>query len=191
MASKKLVARHNVPFSTSENTRLKVFREIWNVGNGKEKTYFKYSLPDSVQIFALTENNSVITISEFQPGVGKDYLHLPGETMEKGETPEETAVRGLMEETGYRTEKIELLSSILENSGWSDRLIHYVLLTGCTKVGNGESEIETRLIEPVEFWSLLMNYFLDSSQNKHGGANTLKGTALALQHLGLLKCESK
>ena len=183
--SKRLISRTEVPFAPSnENTfSLSIVKEVWETDRG-EKTYWKYSLPNTVQIFALTTEGQIIAISEFQPGVGADYLHLPGETMEQGETSLEAAVRGLLEETGYKAGSAKLLSSILENSGRSDRLVHIVLITECSKTeSEGEKEIKVVLLSPNEFWNRLMQYFVTNPDYKHGGGNTLKAATLAFSQL--------
>src|SRR3989339_291921 len=187
--SKKFLSREEVPFGPPQHTfGLRIVKEVWYDENGVRE-YWKYSLPDAVQIFGLTTEGLVVAISEFQPGVGVDYLHLPGETMEWGETPLKAAVRGLFEETGYlaETESVKLLSTILENSGRSDRLVHILLATNCKKSEHqGEKGIKTVLLSPSEFWNRLMQYFVTSPDHKHGGGNSLKATALAFSELGLL-----
>ncbi|OFZ54711.1 MAG: hypothetical protein A3D92_04370 [Bacteroidetes bacterium RIFCSPHIGHO2_02_FULL_44_7] len=186
---KKLLSREEVPFAEAgENTfGLAIVKEVWEMDR-REKTYWKYSLPNTVQIFALTTEGQIIAISEFQPGVGADYLHLPGETMEQGETPLEAATRGLVEETGYEAGPLKLLSSILENSGRSDRLVHIVLITDCKKSKEeAEKGIKTVLLPPSEFWNRLMQYFGTNPDCKNGGGNTLKATTLAFQALDLLR----
>lgn len=186
--SKKLLSREEVPFAPSdENTfGLSIVKEVWETERG-EKTYWKYSLPNTVQIFGVTTEGRIIAISEFQPGVGADYLHLPGETMEQGETPLEAATRGLLEETGYEAGSVKLLTSILENSGRSDRLVHIVLITDCKRgKQEGEKGIKIVLLPPSEFWNRLMQYFATNPDRKHGGGNTLKAAVLAFSQLGLI-----
>lgn len=187
--SRKLLSREEVPFAPpSENTfGLSIVKEVWETERG-QRAYWKYSLPNTVQIFGVTAAGEVIAVSEFQPGVGADYLHLPGETMEQGETPLPAAVRGLLEETGYAAGSAKLLSSILENSGRSDRLVHIVLATACKKSEReGEREIKVVLLRPGEFWNRLLQYFASNPDCKHGGGNTLKAAALAFQELGFLR----
>jgi ADP-ribose pyrophosphatase YjhB (NUDIX family) len=184
---KTMTHREEVPFAPQEEPTygLKILKETWTDSNGKETIYWKYGLPDSVQIFALTKDNKVIGIHEFQPGVGSSYSHIPGETMEQGEKVLEAAGRGLTEETGYRAGKLEELSAILENSGRSDRLIHIVLATDCEKVGEGEKEVKLELETIPDFWKKLMTHFRE--EGKLGGGNTLKAAVLALHKIGYLK----
>lgn len=185
---KKLISRQEIPFAQpSENTYgLKIVKEVWQTDRG-EKIYWKYSLPNTVQIFACTTNGKIIAISEFQPGVGADYVHLPGETMEEGESPVETARRGLLEETGYEAGLVKVLSSILENSGRSDRLVHIVMALDCVESNQAaEAGIDTILLDAKDLWGRLMQFFSTNPESKHGGANTLKAAALGLHEFGLL-----
>lgn len=189
MSENKLISRETIPIAEpgEETFGFGVTKEIWQIGD-KEKIYWKYSLPNTVQIFGVTRDGLIIAIKEFQPGVGAEYLHLPGGTMEPGETPIQTAIRELKEETGYRADSVELISSILENSGRSDRLIHSVLMRGCKKVTEeNEAGIETILVTPNTFWKMLIGYLLTDPEKKHGGGNTLKTAALALHKLKLLQ----
>ncbi len=82
----EMINRREIPLATEgEGTfGLKVFREEWDV-HGSRKTYWKYDLPDVSQIIGLTPDKKIIAISEFQPGVGEEYFHLPGETLKDGE----------------------------------------------------------------------------------------------------------
>lgn len=186
--AKKLISREKVPFAPGENTYgLEIIKEVWENDDGSQEIRWKYSIPNMVQIFGLTVEGNVIAIKEFQPGVGTDYLHLPGGIMEGEETPPQAGVRELLEETGYKAGSIKLLSSVLENSGKSDRTIYLMMALNCVKVSGGEKEIKTILLRPVEFWQRLMQYFFFDPLAKHGGGNSLKAAALACQDLGLIK----
>ncbi len=185
---KKLLESILMPFAPAgtETYGFQVVQEVWDV-DGKKKIYWKYRLPNMVQIVPLTPEGQIIGISEWQPNVGADYLHLPGETFDEGETdPLVVAKRGLLEETGYMSTEITLLSTILENSGRSDRLIHVCLACHCVKKGDCEKGIKAKLFSPKAFWEEMTQYFFASAGTKHGGGNTLKAITLAYQHLGIL-----
>ncbi|MBI2888644.1 MAG: NUDIX hydrolase, partial [Candidatus Liptonbacteria bacterium] len=150
--------------------------------------YWKYGLPDGVVVVPFDTGEKIIAIREWLPGPNATYLKLIGETMRAGEDALTAAKRGLREETGYISNHWELLSSILENSGKSDRLIHIVLAQNCTRISDEEEGIEVTVLPPAEFWKCLTEYLAPSMGSAiRGGGNTLKGAALAFAHLGLWK----
>lgn len=180
--------RREIVFAPGENTfGLRVFAEVWwDTSSGKQRTYWKYGLPDGVQVLGLTEAGEVIAVEEFQSGVGETYLHLVGETIKTGEDPETAAFRGLREETGYEAGLLELLSVVLENSAKSDRRVWYFLARDCRQGAEGEAGIRVRLLPPVEFWASLLRYFLEQPETRHGAGNSLKAATLAFHKLGWL-----
>src|SRR3989344_1544974 len=189
---KMFVGRKVVDFAPGENTYgLGVVVETWRDEKASRiDIHWKYALPDSVPIMGLTLDGGVVAIEEERPGVGL-YVHLVGETID-GETypiPVHRiiahAARGLLEETGYAGD-LKLLSSIFENSGKSDRLIHTVLATNCSKVGAPEEGITVKLMKPAEFFRTMVAYFRANPASPHGGGNTLKLMMLAFEELGLI-----
>ncbi len=187
---KTLLFRRPVPYETllppGTNTHgLELFHEAWNA-DGEKKTFLKYELPDVAAVIALTPDRKIVGIVEWQPSVGTDYLHAPGETLEEGEDPAAGAGRGLLEETGYYSDEITKISSVLENSSRSNRLIHVCLAKNCVKKQDGEKGIRTRLLSPEAFWNEMMEYFLADPEGKRGGGSTLKAMALAYRQLGWL-----
>jgi len=186
--AKTLIERREIPFAPPQENvyGLRIIMEKWDV-DGTPKTYWKYGLPNVVQVIAFTTDRKIIAIKEFQPGVGTDYIHLIGETLDEGENPLEAAKRGLLEETGYIPDgEGTILSSILENSGRSERIIYLALLDGCSKTREGEKDIKVKLFKPVDFWNTMMRYFSANPMAAHGGGNTLKLMTLAFDRLGLL-----
>lgn len=187
MPEKQLKSRERIEFSRGEPTwGLTVFREIWTTPQGEEVRW-QYGLPSSVTVLAITEEGKIVVVGEFQPGLGTNYPHLVGETMEIGELPEETAKRGLLEETGYAAGSMEPLTTILENTSRSERLIHLFLARNCKRVAESEEDIRITLMDPDVFWDFFTNYILTNPEKKHGGTNSLKAMCLAFWKLGWLK----
>ena len=153
---------------------------------GKVKRQHMYSLPNVVQVMGLTEGGEVIAIHEWQSGLESFYTHLVGGTVQGKETPEETARRELLEETGYLTGRLTLLTTLLQDTGRSDRKQFLFLAEDCKKFGPGEKEIKVKLFTPEEFWKFLMTYFLTNPEKAHGGGNSLSTAVLAFQKLGFI-----
>jgi ADP-ribose pyrophosphatase YjhB (NUDIX family) len=186
---KTLLSSTSLPFvpAGTKTYGFSIKADVWIMDDGSQETYYKYCMPDGVQVVAITPDNQIIAITEWQPNVGIEYTHVIGETMKKKETSLEAARRGLLEETGYESDELIELCAVLENSGKSDRLIHLVLARNCVKTGAGETGITVKLFSPADFWEAMMNYFFVNPESPHGGGNTLKAIALAYQQLGWLK----
>ncbi|WP_458451329.1 NUDIX hydrolase [Fibrobacter sp.] len=82
---------------------LKVAKETCELPNGKVIDDF-YTLwqPDWVLILARTAEGKWVMTEQYRHGTGKIALEFPAGIIDKGETPEQAAVRELQEECGYR-----------------------------------------------------------------------------------------
>ena len=87
------------------------FQVLEATGNGKHPNYTIQS-PDFVCIIALTELGELLLVRQFRHAVMETTLELPAGHVEKDETPEQSARKELLEETGYIAEKFELLASL-------------------------------------------------------------------------------
>lgn len=85
---------------------LKVAKETCELPNGKVIDDF-YTLwqPDWVLILARTAEGKWVMTEQYRHGTGKIALEFPAGIIDKGETPEQAAVRELQEECGYGIEK--------------------------------------------------------------------------------------
>ena len=85
---------------------LKVAKETCELPNGKLIDDF-YTLwqPDWVLILARTAEGKWVMTEQYRHGTGKIALEFPAGIIDKGETPEQAALRELQEECGYGIEK--------------------------------------------------------------------------------------
>jgi ADP-ribose pyrophosphatase len=60
-------------------------------------------------------------------------LEVPAGTIDPGESPEETARRELVEETGYHPERLSKLAEFFPSPGILTELMHLYLATGLAK----------------------------------------------------------
>lgn len=81
---------------------LKVAKETCELPNGKVIDDF-YTLwqPDWVLILARTAEGKWVMTEQYRHGTGKIALEFPAGIIDKGETPEQAALRELQEECGY------------------------------------------------------------------------------------------
>ena len=92
---------------------LKVAKETCELPNGKVIDDF-YTLwqPDWVLILARTAEGNWVMTEQYRHGTGKIALEFPAGILNKGETPEQAALRELQEECGYGIDERTLTSSL-------------------------------------------------------------------------------
>lgn len=85
---------------------LKVAKEKCELPNGKVIDDF-YTLwqPDWVLILARTTESKWVMTEQYRHGTGKIALEFPAGIIDKGETPEQAAIRELQEECGYKLDE--------------------------------------------------------------------------------------
>src|SRR6185295_8959524 len=89
--------------------KFRVVRETITTGRGKTKTREIVRHPGACVIVPLLDDGRVCLIKNWRIAVGQTLIELPAGTLEPPEPPEVTAERELIEETGYRAQKIEFL----------------------------------------------------------------------------------
>ena len=63
--------------------------------------WYVFEFPDWVNVIALTRDEEFVMISQYRHGLGQTCYELVAGCCEQGETPEQSARRELLEETGY------------------------------------------------------------------------------------------
>lgn len=180
---------------------LKVVRQVWE---GEPEPWFKFDLPDGVQVLPFNEEGKVIAIRQERNSI--PYLGLVGETMNKDEVHAfrsgvearenseiariacEVARRGLREETGYEAGDIEFLAAGLVNSSKGIPSHSYVLARSCRKVAEPEQGIVVELWSPEDFFLTLRAQFLAWPALPKAGVNSMIAATLGLP-LGLPACK--
>lgn len=95
--------------------------------SGRDHRFFIFEFPDWVNIIPLTSDGQVIFVRQFRQGTREMTLEVPGGIVDPGETPKQSALRELYEESGYRPpngEAVELgwvhpNPALQENRCWS------------------------------------------------------------------------
>ncbi len=96
--------------------------------------YLKANAPPYTSVFALTENNLVVTIEEYKHGPGRVVLKLPAGFIEPDESALEGAKRELLEESGYEASEWRLLGQFYDDGNRGMSLGYHYLAQGLRKV---------------------------------------------------------
>lgn len=111
-----------------------------------------------VGVLAITDNNEVVLVEQFRIPVGKRVIEIPAglvgdEPEHRGESLADTAGRELLEETGFRAERVMPLLSSPTSAGMTPEFTHLFHATGLIREneggGTGGEEIAVHLV-PVD-----------------------------------------
>ena len=146
---------------------LKVAKEKCELPNGKVIDDF-YTLwqPDWVLILARTTEGKWVMTEQYRHGTGKIALEFPAGIIDKGETPEQAALRELQEECGYTSageirmdsgcsaSRMTYLGAYPVNPDRHRGKFHVVFIDGVEKSGSthfdSTEEIESLLLSDEE-----------------------------------------
>jgi len=79
----------------------------------QEHDFYVIDFPNWVQVIPITPDDQIVMVRQYRHGCGQIFLELPGGLIDKNDlSPDQTAKRELLEETGYRAENLILLTRI-------------------------------------------------------------------------------
>lgn len=122
---------------TGEHLRL-VERRGWEFADRR-------SVTGIVAIVAVTEDQELLLVEQWREPVSARVIELPAglagdEPGREDEAIEEAARRELVEETGYRAERFEMLTAGPPSPGFGTEVIHFLRAVNIRRVGEGGGE---------------------------------------------------
>jgi ADP-ribose pyrophosphatase len=100
-------------------------REPW--GKEVEREVVRHS--GAAVMVALTGERRLVLVRQYRYAVDELLWEVPAGTVAPGESPEETARRELVEETGFFPRSLKKLAEVYPSPGFSDELMHLFLAT--------------------------------------------------------------
>ena len=96
----------------------------------------------AVAILPVTPRNEIVLVEQFRIPMQKTVIEIPAglvgdEDEHRGEPLARTAARELLEETGFRAERIEPLLVSPTSAGMTSELTHFFLATGLRREHDG------------------------------------------------------
>lgn len=125
-----------------------VFSEEVELPNGKTTTLDLVRHPGASAVVPLKTNGHVILVHQYRHATGGYLYEIPAGKLDKGEAPEDCAIREVEEEVGYHVGKLQKLSAIFTAPGFCDEVIHLYLGTELTNTAQKLDEDE--IIEIIE-----------------------------------------
>ena len=96
--------------------------------------YYVLEYPNWVNAVAITEEGKILMVRQYRHAANIVSLEIPGGVIDGDEAPEYAMRRELLEETGYRFDNMELLSTVYANPSTANNKTFCFLTTGGVKV---------------------------------------------------------
>jgi ADP-ribose pyrophosphatase len=90
-------------------------------------------------VIPLFKNGDILLVRQYRYPFKKFVLEAPAGKLEPNEDPLEAAKRELQEETGYRAEKFDKLTTIYTTPGFCNEVLHIYLATGLKESERGQA----------------------------------------------------
>lgn len=123
-----------------ETKRFRVVRQKHETPQGQSVVRETVEHAGAVVILPLLAGDRLCLIRNYRYAVGETLIELPAGTLELGEAPLETAHRELIEETGYRAEKIEPFHTFYASPGILTEKMYLFVASDLTP---GEQQLES------------------------------------------------
>jgi ADP-ribose pyrophosphatase len=138
---------------------LRVDTERVELPGGHETELAVVRHPGAACVLPFLGDDEVLLIRQYRHATGGTLLEAPAGKLDPGELPEACAARELIEETGYRADRIEHLSSIWTTPGFSDEVIHLYAAFDLTHVGQRLEPDEVIELAPMSLDAALAQVF--------------------------------
>lgn len=145
--------------------RFSVSRAVYQKSDSEvfERDIVKF--PEAVAVLPILPGRRVLLIKQFRAPLNRFILEIPAGVVEENESPEETAVRELEEEAGYRPMRLVKMGAFTPAPGYSTEILHIFYADELVKVEASPEKYE--IIEPITVsleeayrWTL-SNYITD------------------------------
>jgi len=159
----------------------KVIKKSYQLPDGKTYIYDIIGNNDYVTVVAFTKDRKAILTKQFRPGPELILTSFPEGYIDEGETPQETALRELKEETGFVSDNIRLIQAF--RRAYNNEKRYVLMALDCEKKfepkGDDTEFIETELMSFEEFRAYLR-------QPSESGFTNTDAAYLAIDLLGWL-----
>ncbi len=115
--------------------------------SGNDHDFFCIESADWVNVVPITPQEEIVMVRQFRHGSESLTLEIPGGMVDPGEAPLVAGARELLEETGYRAERLLPVGAVNPNPALFGNRVHTFVATGAVRVADirNEGAEETRV----------------------------------------------
>ena len=102
---------------------------------GADRDFYVIECSDWVNVIALTASQQLVMIQQYRHGTESVELEIPGGAMDpEDDSPMETAIRELREETGYEGKNARIIGNVRPNPAIMNNTCRTVLIEECERL---------------------------------------------------------
>jgi len=157
-------------------------QKFLNPKSQKVEDFYLIGQNDWSIVLPITNDGKIIYVRQYKQGCDEIIIELPaGMSDHKNEKPKEVMKRELLEETGYKAQKIISFGSFFMSTRNSSARFHAFLALGCKKVAMQELDVN----EEIEIGSASIKEWLKMiTKGKIKEHSSIVTTFLSLPHIG-------
>lgn len=96
------------------------------------------------------QNHEILLVKQYRYAQQQDTIEIPAGKIEKGETPYNTALREIEEETGYQCQSLTLFSKVLPTPGYCTEILYLYEANALKKIANPRNPDEDEVIKLIK-----------------------------------------
>jgi ADP-ribose pyrophosphatase len=104
-----------------------VYKDYIKLPDGKVVQWDLVDHKGAAAVLPVTKDGKIVMVKQYRNALDRVTLEIPAGGINPGETPFESAVRELTEETGYRSEQVTHLKDIVSAIGFCNETIYIYL----------------------------------------------------------------
>ena len=117
---------------------------------GEVHPFFCIEADEWVNVVPITADDQMVMVRQYRHGSREITLEIPGGIVDPGEAPAEAAARELLEETGYRAERVEAIGVVNPNPALFGNRCHTFLAPDVVRVAEiSNTQLEETVVELV------------------------------------------
>lgn len=176
--------QNSIPEEEPVLFQARVFKIVERTQVGRSGKLLKRQVvkhPGAVGIVPILPDGRVLLINQYRVTFQREIYEIPAGTREIGEETIVTASRELIEETGYRAGKLELLNSIYTSPGVLQEELFIYLATDLVE-GESAPEDGEKIVPEPKTWAEIDKMIVSGEIHD---AKTIAGLFLAKRKLGI------
>ncbi|MCW5904872.1 MAG: NUDIX hydrolase [Chitinophagaceae bacterium] len=123
--------------------------------------YYVLEFPNWCNVVVITDDEKLVMVRQYRHAINKTTIELPGGVIDKNETPEQAAVREVLEETGYQINNLQFLYRTAPNPAINNNWAYLFLAKADKKIAaqnfDPYEDMDILLIDRKEILNMIHN----------------------------------